>query len=132
MNASLIGISTGLIVIVFTSLLKRLDKKIIYSLILAGIGFLYVGFTWMNSDATVINILQALFFFFLAYFGIKKNIYFTIAGFFLHGIWDIVYHQFADPGLIPPHYDLFCFTIDFVMGFYLLIIQYQMDKKSNQ
>ncbi len=129
MNAALIGISTGLLVILVIALIKQIDKKIIYGLILTGIGFLYVGFTWMDITAISINIMQAIFFLFLAYYGIKSNLYFMAAGYFLHGIWDIAYDLFANSSLIPPHYDMFCLSIDFTMGLYLLIIQYQTNKK---
>src|SRR5215218_11353040 len=94
MNAVLIGISGGLVVILFIALLKKLDKLVVYGLILAGIGFLYVGFTWSNLQALVITCFQAIIFLFIAYFGIKKNRYILVAGFFLHGIWDLLYHLF--------------------------------------
>lgn len=123
MTALLIGIISGLLVILTIAALQRLDKPIIYGLILSGIGFLYVGFTWMNTQALVINCIQAVSFLFLAYFGSKKNIYILIAGYFLHGTWDLLYNLFPTTNLIPPHYDLFCFSIDFTMGSYLFFIK---------
>jgi hypothetical protein len=131
MNAAIIGISVGLISIVAIALLKLLDKKIIYGLVLTGIGFLYVGYTWMDITAVSINIVQAIFFMFLAYYGIKKDMYFMAAGYFLHGLWDLAYHLFANSRLIPPHYDIFCLSADFTIGFYLLIIQYQINNNRN-
>ena len=94
-----IGVSSGLLVIVIIALLKRLDKKIIYGLILSGIGFLYVGFAWSDTGALIINGAQAIFYLFMAAFGIKRGLYLLAAGFFLHGIWDGVYHLFADSNL---------------------------------
>jgi len=123
MVAALIGILSGLLVILTIGILKRLNKPVIYGLILSGIGFLYVGFTWMNTQALVVNCIQAVFFLFLAYFGIKKNIYILIAGYFLHGSWDLLYNLFPNTNLIPPHYDLFCLSIDFTIGFYLFFIR---------
>ena len=130
MNATLIGISAGLLIILLFTLFKQFDKRIIYSLILTSIGFLYVGYTWTDIMAISLNIVQAIFFLFLAYYGIKKHMYFTVAGYFLHGLWDIAYDLFADSRLLPPHYDMFCLSIDFTMGLYLWIILYQMNKKS--
>ena len=129
MNAALIGIVTGLIVIVAIAPFKHLDKKLIYGLVLSGIGFLYVGYTWMDFTSISINIIQAIIFTLLSYFGIRKNMYYLAAGYFLHGLWDFVYHFIADPKLLPPHYDMFCSTIDFLIGFYLLWVQYQLYKK---
>ncbi len=122
MTAALIGISSGLVVIFLFILLKQFDKKLIYGLILCGIGFLYVGFTWTNLPALIVNCIQAVVFLFLAYYGVKKSIYLLAGGYFLHGTWDLFYHLFQDPGLIPPQYDLFCLSIDFTIGFYILLL----------
>lgn len=130
MTATIIGISSGLLTILLISVLKQLDKTIVYGLILSGIGFLYVGYVWTDLQAIVINSIQAFLFLLIAYFGIKKNIYFLAVGYFLHGIWDMVYHLFQNSNLIPPHYDLFCLSIDFTMGFYLLLLKYQIKKNA--
>ena len=122
MNAVIIGISSGIVTVFIISLLK-FDKPICYALILSGIGFLYVGFTWTDIQSLVINCIQAIAFLLLAYLGLNKNTYFLIAGYFLHGLWDIVYDLLFTPGLIPPHYDLFCLSIDFTMGLYLLLFK---------
>ena len=118
----IIGISSGLLVIMIFVLLKRVDKPVIYGLILSGIGFLYPGFTWSDTKALIITCVQAIFFLFMAWFGIKKSMYILGAGYFLHGIWDLAYNLFPGANLIPPHYDLFCLSIDFTIGAYLLII----------
>jgi len=121
MNATIIGISSGLIIIILFSILNHFDKKIIYGLILSGIGFLYVGFAWTDLSALFTNGAQAIIFIFIAYYG-NKNMNVLAAGYFLHGIWDLVYHTFQDPGLLPPNYDLFCMSIDFTMGLYILLL----------
>ena len=128
MTSIIIGISSGLLIILLFSVLKQFDKAVIYGLILSGIGFLYVGFTWTDLPTLIVNSVQAIFFLFLAYFGIKKNLYILSAGFFLHGIWDMAYNLFPESNLIPPHYDLFCLSIDFTIGFYILIINYRNAK----
>ncbi len=46
MIATLVGISSALFTILVFKLLRRFDKNVIYGLILAAIGFLYVGYTW--------------------------------------------------------------------------------------
>ena len=129
MTSIIIGISSGLLTIFLIGILKHLDKKVIYGLILSGIGFLYVGFSWTDIQALIVTAVQALFFLFLAYFGIRKSLYIMSAGYFLHGVWDLVYDLFPNSNLIPPHYDLFCLSIDFTIGFALLVIKYRDDKK---
>jgi hypothetical protein len=125
MTATFIGISAGLMTILIVALFKRVDKNLFYGLILSGIGFLYVGYSWTDIADVIMNILQAMFFLLLAYFGIKKNPYFLIAGYFIHGLWDFIYGYIGNAELLPPHYDLFCSTYDFIIGFYLLILKYQ-------
>lgn len=129
MKAGIIGFVSGVVIILIFLIFKRLEKKTIYGLILACIGFLYAGFTWSDIGLFSINTLQAIFFLFLAYYGIKSNSYILIAGYFLHGIWDLIYSQVANTALLPPHYDLFCSTLDFTVGFYLLLIKYQLGVK---
>ena len=126
----IIGISSGLFVILIIALLKQVDKPIVYGLILSGIGFLYVGFTWSDTKALIITCAQAVFFLFIAWYGIKKSLYILGAGYFLHGIWDLAYDLFPASNLIPPHYDLFCLSIDFTIGAYLLGLGYRKVKGS--
>lgn len=125
MISIIIGISSGLFIILFFGILKQFDKAIIYGLILSAIGFLYVGYTWSDLEAFIVNSAQAIFFLFFAYYGITKSLYILAAGYFLHGSWDLLYHLFLDSNLLPPHYDLFCLSIDFTIGFYILVIKYR-------
>lgn len=131
MIASTIGILLGFIVIFLFIIMKQFDKKMIYGLILCAIGFLYVGFVWKDMYELIINCLQALFFLFLAYFGMKKSVILLAGGFFLHGCWDITYPCIRDASLIPPHYDLFCLSIDFVMGIYIFAFKKHFAPKSS-
>ena len=127
MGSILIGISSGFIVILVINLLKQLEKKTMYGLILSGIGFLYVGFTWTDLTSIIITSFQAIVFLLISYYGIRKSLYILAAGYFLHGIWDFAYNLLPDLHLIPPHYDLFCLSIDFTIGFYLLILKNRND-----
>jgi hypothetical protein len=125
MIPTLIGISSGLLTILFIAMMKQWDKTIIYGLILTGIGFLYVGFTWTDLQTLVVCAIQAIVFLILAHYGVKKNVVILASGYFLHGGWDLAYSIVNEPGLIPPHYDLFCLSIDFTMGAYILLYRKQ-------
>lgn len=116
----IIGNSSGLLIILLIVILKNLDKKIIYGLILSSIGFLYVGFVWKDLQALVENSIQAIVFLFLAYYGTKKSIYILATGYLLHGCWDMAYGFIKEPGSIPSHYDLFCLSLDFTICIYIL------------
>src|ERR1044072_5466469 len=91
-----VGILSGLLVVLILSMKKGLDKRTTYGLILSGIGFLYVGFTWTDLPELFATGLQAIAFLLLAYSGVKKSIYILIAGYFLHGCWDITYNAVVD------------------------------------
>ncbi|MDB5014143.1 MAG: hypothetical protein JWQ25_2345 [Daejeonella sp.] len=125
MIALLIGISSGLLVILIIKLLKHIDEQVMYGLILSVIGFLYVGFTWMDVCTFIISAVQSIVFLFIAYYGIKKSMLLLAGGYFLHGIWDIAFTLFPFAGSIPPHYDVFCLSIDFTMGIYLVTLYYR-------
>jgi hypothetical protein len=116
-----IGISSALLIILLLVILRAFDKRAVYGLILAGIGFLYVGFVWTDLKALVVCSIQAILFLFLAYYGMKKRLYVLAIGYFLHGCWDLAYNFFEGPALIPSHYDIFCLTLDFTIGIYILI-----------
>ena len=128
MIATLIGIVSSLITILIFTFLKRVDKNTIYGLILMAIGFLYIGYTWTDFETAILSFMQAMFFMVLAYLGIKRNYWFLVAGYFLHGIWDMLYPLVANPDLLPPDYDYFCLTYDFIVGFYLMILNYKAKK----
>jgi len=128
MTAILIGTTTGLLAIFAIALMKFLDKQTVYGLILTGIGYLYVGFTWKDTGSLVLCIAQSMVFLFISYYGVKKSVLLLAAGYFLHGIWDLVFGLFPCSSLIPPHYDLFCLSVDFTIGFYLIILKYSNAK----
>ena len=125
MIAFIIGLSSGILLIATFIILKKYDKQLVYGLTLTGIGFLYVGYTWSDLPSLIITSIQAIVFVALSYYGIKRSMYILTFGFFLHGVWDFVYSSFDKPGLIPPLYDVFCLTIDFVIGIYLLVLARQ-------
>lgn len=122
MTALFIGIAVALLQIISFEILKKFNKKSIYALTLAGIGFLYVGYTWTDTPTVIVTSIQAIVFVLIAYYGLLKNPYILAAGYFLHGLWDIVYHFWFDAALIPPHYDWFCSSLDFTVGIYLVAI----------
>lgn len=119
----LIGVFGGLITILLINILTRKNRLVYYGLVLCGIGFLYVGYTWTDIYQLVTTCIQAFVFIIFAYYGITRSIYIMAAGYFAHGIWDILYDQVFTTQLIPPHYDIFCLSIDFFIGGYLLIFR---------
>ena len=116
-----IGVTAALLQIAVFELLQQFDKKTIYALTLAGIGFLYVGFTWTDLPGVITASVQAIVFVLLAYYGLTKNLSILAIGYFLHGLWDISYSLWQDTKLLPPHYDWFCMSLDVTVGIYLTL-----------
>ena len=131
MIAIITGIATGLLAIIIINLFRQLNKQLMYGLILTGIGYLYVGFNWTNTSSLIICAIQSVVFLFIAYYGVQKSLLILAAGYFLHGIWDLLFDLFPYSGLMPPHYDFFCLSVDFTMGIYLLMLSFKKGKKDS-
>jgi hypothetical protein len=130
MTAVSIGFLSAIIIIIKIAVFKRLGKTTVYGLTLAGIGFLYVGFTWADTLTLLVNAIQAVFFLLFAYFGIKKGFIILSAGYFVHGIWDSMYTLFFDLTIIPPNYPWFCSSLDWTVAAYLLFLNYCKKEQS--
>ena len=123
MIPAIIGIAIGILAILLATTVAKANQQMMYALILAAIGFLYVGFTWSDLLQLTITIIQALVFLMLAYYGAIKNVILLTIGYFAHGVWDLLYTNFVSADLMPPHYDIFCLSVDFIMGAYLLFFK---------
>jgi len=119
MTDSAIGIITSLILIFFLEVFKQFDKKLIATLTLVGIAFIYIGFVWTNSTALIIVSLSVLIFTLLSYYGYQQNVRLIILGLILHGIWDLLYPYFNM--LIPKGYNIFCLTVDWILAVYFYL-----------
>jgi len=128
MTAIIIGIITGIAAVIFINLLKQFNRALIYALVLSGIAYLYVGYNWSDTVLLVICTVQSVVFVLVACAGVQKSLLILAAGYFLHGIWDLLFDLFPAAGLMPPHYDLFCLSVDFTMGIYLVILHYKTGK----
>lgn len=131
MIATLIGISSSLITILIFAFLKQFHKNTVYALILTGIAFLYVGYTWTNLEVAGASFLQTLFFLLLAYYGLKKHPNYLVFGYIIHAVWDGLYPIIGSPDLLPPDYDYFCVTYDVFVAIYLFVFNYESNKSYN-
>ena len=128
MNAIIIGIITGIVAVISINLLKRFNRPLLYALVLSGIAYLYVGYNWSDTVLLVVCAIQSVVFVLVACAGVQKSLLILAAGYFLHGVWDLLFDLLPATGLMPPHYDLFCLSVDFTMGIYLVILHYKTEK----
>ena len=116
MQDFLIGLITTAVVVGLVELLRFLEKRLIATLTLVGIPFIYIGFSWYDTRSLVFCIFSVAFFSLLAYFGYKKNFNLVVAGLALHAGWDLVFPLFSSAA--PDGYDIFCITIDVLLAVY--------------
>ena len=94
-NDFLIGICVAIGITLFLETSKQFNKKIIATLTLTGIAFIYVGFVWQNVAELIIVSVSVIFFIFLSYYGFTKNYKYIILGLILHGLWDLIFPHFS-------------------------------------
>jgi len=131
MNDFYIGIITTISIIGLLEIANFLEKRLVAALTLAGIAFIYIGFSWTDIRSLIYAVLAAVVFFFLSYFGYKKNFTLIVTGFILHGLWDILFPLFSSTA--PEGYGIFCITIDLLLAIYFYLRvkpQKQFDNKN--
>jgi hypothetical protein len=118
-------VTTVFIIIVFQVFSKYFTAKLIAAGVLVAIGFIYVGFSLKQNtvELIILECIAAMIFFFIAIIGYIKNSSIIAFGIMLHGLWDLFHHN----GLlirtdIPTYWPVFCLTIDFLLGLYLLVV----------
>lgn len=120
MNAILAGLLGALLTTVVFLFFR--DKKLLFSIVLAAIGFLYIGFNWSDSTLLTVSVVQAVVFLLLAYYGYQGSALLLVAGYFLHGLFDLGFHFLADTRLMPPEYDMICLGYDWAIAAYLFYL----------
>lgn len=119
MNDFLIGILVTIVIILFLEIFRQFDKKIIATLTLTGIAFIYIGFVWRDIFELFVVSISVLVFMLFSYYGYTRSYIFIILGLILHGLWDLVFPNFSNS--IPKGYDIFCLTVDFLLAAYFYI-----------
>jgi uncharacterized protein DUF6010 len=115
-----VGIVAGLVAIA-TGLLATSadDARLILGLLLAGIGFIYLGFAIADGrpSAILIQATSALVFLWVAFIGIHQESNLVLAlGFIGHGTWDALHHEGPRWTKVRTYWPPFCAVCDFVIG----------------
>lgn len=119
MNDIYLGILTVVLIIGLLELFKSLEKRLVASLTLVGIAFIYIGFCWQDILSLAYTIIGVALFLNLSYFGYKKNFNLIILGLVLHGIWDVLFPYVSLA--VPEGYDVFCLTVDLLLAAYFYL-----------
>lgn len=115
-----VGLVGGLVAIATALLLPNADDaRLSLGTLLAGIGFVYLGFAVSDGrkSAIVVQAISALVFLWVAQIGIREGSNLLLAlGFVAHGIWDALHHEHHGWTRVRTYYPPFCAVADFVIG----------------
>jgi hypothetical protein len=95
------------------------DARMMLGTLLAGIGFVYVGFAVSDGrvSAIIVQAISALVFLNVAQIGIREESNLLLGlGFVAHGVWDALHHEHHGWTRVRTYYPPFCAMADFGIG----------------
>ena len=127
----LIGIISGLVIILTGKLTGFERNRRFYPAILIVIGLLYILFGFIDGrfEIIVFESLFAAIFIGIAFVGLKKSLLIAAVGIFLHGVFDVTHNLVIENSGVPSFYPQFCLTVDFVLAIYLGLTQFTKSEK---
>lgn len=105
------------------ALLPKAQSQQVAAVLLAAIAGAYWGFAASDGrvSANLIEGIVAFGFCGLALAGLWSNPLFIIAGYFAHGLWDLLHHRPGPQATIPGWWVPLCVLYDWVAGAFLLV-----------
>ena len=115
------GVALFAVTIIIVQFLDYHQSIEFFSLIMAVIGSIYVGFALKehNLRNRVIEIVSAMLFIVAALAGLWVSPWFIVAALILHGFWDLLHHNKSKLTKIPEWYIPLCCVYDWAAGGYL-------------
>lgn len=118
-----VGLVLGLVSDAITALLTEAQAHVYLGVLLAGIGWVYLGFAVADgrTSAVAVQAVSISVFLSVAYLGVQLHSGVLLgAGFLAHGAWDFVHHDGHGPTHVREWYPPFCVVADVVIGLPLL------------
>lgn len=124
MIEALIGVATGVLTIVSARIIR--GQRWLFSLGLLSLPGLYAFFALRAGDQAVAVkemiyglpfLLAGLVF---AFVSVRQSAVLVGAFWILHALYDLTHSQFITNAGVPDWYPVFCFSVDIVIGAYLL------------
>jgi hypothetical protein len=121
---ALIGVAVGVLTIVSTRIIR--GQRWLYSIGLLTLPSLYAGFALQAGEQAVgvkemiygvPFVVVGLVF---AFVSVRQSAVVVGAFWILHGLYDLTHSQFITNAGVPGWYPVFCFSVDVVIGAYLL------------
>lgn len=124
MIAALIGVAVGVLTIVLARIVR--GQRWLYSLGLLILPGLYAFFALQAGEQAVgvIEMIYGVPFVVVglvfAFVSVRQSAVVVGAFWMLHGLYDLTHSQFITNAGVPGWYPVFCFSVDVVIGAYLL------------
>jgi hypothetical protein len=124
LTEALVGAAVGLLTIVSARIIR--GQRWLYSLGLLTLPSLYAFFALQAGDQAVgikemiyglPYLIAGLVF---AFVSVRQSAIVVGAVWILHGVYDLTHNQFITNAGVPGWYPVFCFSVDVVIGAYLL------------
>ena len=124
MIEALVGVAVGVLTIVVARIIR--GQRWLYSIGLLTLPSLYANFALQAGEQAVgvkemiygVPFLVAGLFF--AFVSVRRSAVAVGAFWILHGLYDLTHGQFITNAGVPGWYPVFCFSVDVVIGAYLL------------
>jgi hypothetical protein len=120
----LVGLVLGLAGVAFAAVPGDDTGRIYLGCLLAGIGFVYLGFAIADGrrSAIAVQIASVLVFLNVAYIGVQQESSLLLGlGFLGHAVWDAIHHEGHGPTEVRTWYPPFCAVADLVIGLPVLL-----------
>lgn len=125
MIEAFVGAAVGVLTIVLARVVP-LGQRWVFATGLLTLPSLYAMWAWLGGQQALVSkeLLYGVPFYVaglvFAFAGMRHSAFVVGASWILHAVWDLVHDRFfANPG-VPGWYPVFCFTVDIVVGLYLL------------
>lgn len=124
MIEAILGIAVGVLTIVVARIIR--GQRWLYALGLLTLPGLYASFAFVTGEKAVgvTELIYGVPFILvglvLTFVSVRRSAVVVGAFWILHGVYDVTHHLFfTNPG-VPRWYPVFCFTVDVVIGAYVL------------
>jgi hypothetical protein len=118
-----VGLALGLITNAFAAPLSHGDALVYLAIVLAAIGWVYLGFAIADGrpSAIAVQAASALVFLNVAFLGVQRDSELLLGlGFLAHAAWDWLHHDGHGPTHVRTWYPPFCVVADVVIAVPLL------------
>jgi hypothetical protein len=124
LNPFLLAVILAILTIIPCLLLPQHLTMTLLSLLLFGIAAVYFGFAVADGrrNALLIESVVVLIYLGVAVSGLLVSAWWLVAGYVLHGIWDLLHHNRAFGARVVRWYIPFCVLYDWLIALFLLVL----------